>query len=213
MGAEWFPCLANFVYPSLILLGSLAYFMVGVLIFTFLNTLVFLCDFKNHKNDFFLSLYPFIFHLCFIIFWISPENKILIYTTLGCLFSLLFGLLHFSATTVVKIIYVAYKIIKSTCFKNKVDPKKPLQNKLAKQSINKLVNTIIKKKGKSFSPKKIKNSNSKEEKVEKKVEKKNEKKTEKKVGFTSRFAPKGTKKEKSKIKREKSAPKNQIVIN
>ncbi len=47
--------------------------MIGVLVFTLSDFSMAAFNFKQAKNAFFLSIYPLIFHCCFLIFYFASD--------------------------------------------------------------------------------------------------------------------------------------------
>jgi hypothetical protein len=122
---EWLICFANFLYPLLILIENPTCFLILIMVFTSINSLIILKDISKNKNYFVLSLYPLVFHSCFIVFYYSESTPTLIYAEIVCLLCLLLGLVHFSLTFCLKMLCFMAKIIKKMCSKSKVSPKIP----------------------------------------------------------------------------------------
>lgn len=132
MLADSFSCLANIYFPLLVLIENPLFFLVGASFFTLCCTLAVLKDLKNNKNLFLLSLYPLLFHTCFLIFYFCSSHQILIYTEIACLLMLLIGIAHFSLTVIVHILNFFFKLIKKICSRNSVRPLKALNHKINK---------------------------------------------------------------------------------
>ena len=114
---EWLICLANFLYPFLVLLEEPLYFMVSISLFSVLNIAVAKRQMRTSRNNFFLSLYPFLFHLCFWVFCLCKNNTVLVYTEIACMTILVLGCLHNSITMVVTILYYTVRYIQYLCRK------------------------------------------------------------------------------------------------
>lgn len=123
--AEWSGCMANFIYPLLVLLRNPLVFLVGVGLFTLGNVVFALRDLRRNKNYFVLNLYPLMFHGCFIIFFFSSSEKVLIYTEIVSLLCLLVGVAHFSLTAVIKIIQFGFKLLRAIFSNRKIEPLHP----------------------------------------------------------------------------------------
>jgi hypothetical protein len=108
--------------PFLVLLESPVPFLVVVTIFTFFNFAVAAKQMKAEKNAFVLTIYPLLFHLCFIVFYYSTSNGVLVYTEIICLLVLLLGSLHNTISIIATIIYTIYRIIRKLCKSNKIEP-------------------------------------------------------------------------------------------
>lgn len=74
-------------------------------------------------NSFILSLYPLIFHTCFLIFYWSPSLKVTIITELVCLGVYLLGVIHHIVTLAYEVIIFLAKYIKMSRKERKVTPK------------------------------------------------------------------------------------------
>jgi hypothetical protein len=112
---QWHICQANFIYPLLVLLPDPAYFMVAIAIFSGLG--VFIC-FKKKKmrvNSFILSLYPFAFHVCFMILYWCSSMEVLICTEVSCLGLYLMGSVHHCLTFLYEILTFFKFIFKNLC--------------------------------------------------------------------------------------------------
>lgn len=121
---EWLICLANFVYPFLVLLESPLPFLIIVSIFTFINLVIAFKQIKREKNSFVLTIYPFVFHMCFMVFYFCSSNDILVYTEIICLIVLLIGSLHNTISMLVSLLHAVYKIIKRMCKSSQIKPKR-----------------------------------------------------------------------------------------
>ena len=53
---------------------------------------------ERRLNSFVLSLYPFFFHVCFMVFYFAQSNKVLLITQLVCFTVFLLGSVHHSLT-------------------------------------------------------------------------------------------------------------------
>ena len=115
---EWLTCMANFLYPFLVLLEEPLYFMVGIQLFTLLNVAVAKRQMRTSRNNFVLSLYPLLFHLCFWIFCFCESNTVLVYTEITCMVILVLGCLHNSLTMIITILYYSVSYLKYLCSKN-----------------------------------------------------------------------------------------------
>ena len=114
---EWLVCMANFLYPFLVLLEEPLYFMVSISIFTISNIVVAKKQIRTSKNNFLLSFYPFLFHSCFWVFCYCDNNTVLVYTEIVCMTTLVLGCLHNSITMIVTILYYFFRYIKYICSK------------------------------------------------------------------------------------------------
>jgi hypothetical protein len=63
--------------------------------------------------------YPILFHVCFLIFYISKEDAILAMTSIACLGVFLLGSIHHILSTVVAIVHFFVKTVKNACKKTK----------------------------------------------------------------------------------------------
>ena len=95
---QWHLCQANFIYPCLVLFSNPAIFLVVILFFTILGVVIAFKKREMRINSIILSLYPFLFHICFMIFyWVSSVNIIII-TQIVCLGIYFLGVIHHSLT-------------------------------------------------------------------------------------------------------------------
>jgi uncharacterized membrane protein (DUF485 family) len=78
--------------------------------------------FRTGKNAFILTLYPFVFHLCFVVFYFFENTEVLIIAEEVCLVSLLIGSVHIFITVVITNIYNLYKLIESSYCNNRINP-------------------------------------------------------------------------------------------
>ena len=118
---QWFACLANSLYPLLVLIEKPIYFLVLVGIFTLLNALIYFRSISTNKNSFLLSLYPLIFHFSFFIFNYSSSPTLILYTELIAVFSLLIGLIHNALTAFIKMVLSIVKIFRKLLINNQVN--------------------------------------------------------------------------------------------
>lgn len=114
---NWFICFSNFIYPLLIVFDSPIYFLAGILLYTLFQVFV---SFKGVSlNKKILSLYPFIFHVCFIIFyWITDLMMIQI----ACLLILLIGSVHYLLYEFILVAKIIFVLAKRYIFNNSVTP-------------------------------------------------------------------------------------------
>ena len=90
-------------------------------------------------NSFTLSLYPFLFHICFMmIFWLK-DNKVLVYVELICMSVFFLGSVHHSLTLLYMIAAFLIRTIKNICKTDKVSPKVPGVKEKEKESPSSLV--------------------------------------------------------------------------
>jgi hypothetical protein len=118
-----------------------------------INLVTIFWELKKNKNYFILTLYPFIFHVCFLIFRFASSKNVLIYTELVSLASLLLGLLHLSLTFLCRVLQIMFKVYRF-CSTNRISPHFTFPKKIAKH-ISKLVGPFVReKKQKSLNKKK-----------------------------------------------------------
>lgn len=110
------------MYPLLVLLKDPSYFLIVISLFTVANVLLVSKNFSKNKNYFVLTLYPLIFHTCFLVFYYSSSETILVYTEICCLLCLLVGLIHYSLTAIIKSLHFIGKLLLANCFNKKILP-------------------------------------------------------------------------------------------
>jgi len=91
---QWYLCQANFLLPGLVLLTNPTIFLVIVQIYTLLGVIISFKKKSSRINSTILSTYPFLFHICFMIFYWTESTEIIIITELVCLVVFLMGVVH-----------------------------------------------------------------------------------------------------------------------
>ena len=116
--------------PCLVLLEDPKIFLVVIQIYTILGMVISFKRTEMRVNSFILSIYPFLFHVCFLVFYLSSSIKVLILAELVCLGVYLLGLVHHIATIIFEIIKFFIKLVKKCMKKNRVKTKKNQENKV-----------------------------------------------------------------------------------
>ena len=91
---QWYLCQANFLLPCLVLLPMPLIFLIVIQGYTLLGVFIAFKKKEARVNSFILSLYPFFFHLCFIIFYVTDSLEIIQPTQLVCMACYLIGIIH-----------------------------------------------------------------------------------------------------------------------
>ena len=120
---QWYLCQANFLLPTLVLLANPGFFMVIVLFYTFLGVVIAYKKKELRKNNVLLALYPFLFHLCFMIFYWCETVEVIVVTELVCLCVYLVGLFHHVLTLIYDFGCFLAKLWKSCKKGNKITDK------------------------------------------------------------------------------------------
>ena len=84
---------------------------------------------EKRLNSFLLELYPFLFHVCFMIFYWSPSVEVTIVTEMVCMGVYLVGTAHHLLFVVYEIINFLVKLFKLYRKNNQVDPKEKHKSK------------------------------------------------------------------------------------
>ena len=121
---QWYTCQANFLIPCLVLLEDPKIFLVVVQLYMILGIVISFNRKEMRANSFILSIYPFIFHVCFMVFYFSSSNNVIILAELICLGVYLLGLVHHIATIIFEIFAFLIRLVKKCMKKNKVQPKR-----------------------------------------------------------------------------------------
>jgi energy-coupling factor transporter transmembrane protein EcfT len=120
---QWHLCLANLLYPFLVLLTNPIVFLIVVFIFTLLGPIVAYRRTSHRLNSLVLSFYPFLFHCCFLIFYSTSSTEILAIAQMVCLSLFLLGSAHHTLTLIYEVLAFAVWFVRTGCKSNKVDPK------------------------------------------------------------------------------------------
>ena len=109
--------------PCLVLLPNPAIFLVVIFFYSLLGVVIAFKKRTQRVNSFVLSLYPFIFHLCFMgIYWCKAPEYLILFQ-LACLATFLVGSAHYILTFTFEILAFGFKLMKKICAsKNKVMP-------------------------------------------------------------------------------------------
>ena len=105
------------------LLSDPSVFLVVILLFSLVGVMICFKKEEMRINSTILTLYPLLFHFCFMIFYWSNSTEVLIVTELICLGSYLIGLIHHILTLLYEIGTFWIKIFKNCCKSNKVSHK------------------------------------------------------------------------------------------
>ncbi len=98
-------CEANCLLPALVLFSEPAYFLVPIFFFLALGIAINFKKKEHRLNCLIMSLYPFLFHLSFMIFYWCSSNEIVVITEIFCLLIYFIGSVH-------HIIFMLYEIIR-----------------------------------------------------------------------------------------------------
>ena len=109
---QWYQCQVNFLLPCLVLLSSPLYFLIIVFFSSFLGVIIAFKKRNLRVNSFILSLYPFLFHSCFIILYWAKSEKVLALAQLICLIIFLLGSVHHCLTLFYEVIVGVFKFIR-----------------------------------------------------------------------------------------------------
>ena len=121
---QWYFCETNFLLPCFIFISNPAFFLIVIFFFSLLGIIISFRKKSKRWNSFVLSLYPFIFHLCFMIFFWCSNIKVIIITELICLTTFLLGSIHHCITLIFEIVAFLSKLVKKMFKTNKIDPMK-----------------------------------------------------------------------------------------
>ena len=121
---SWYLCQANFIYPCLALLSTPVIFLVLIFLFSGLGVGIAYKKKTTRLNSIVLSVYPFLFHICFMIFYWSKDNQILVITEIACLAIFSLGSMHHCLTLIYELTMFFVKVVKELCLsrRNKVKP-------------------------------------------------------------------------------------------
>ena len=119
---QWYNCQVNFLVPSMVLINSPIVFLVVIFLYSGLGVGIAIRK-RDRLNSLLLSIYPLVFHICFMVFYVEPPTRVVVYTEMICLLVFLIGALHNSLFLVYEIVVTAAKGIKHLCKSNRVDPK------------------------------------------------------------------------------------------
>ena len=121
---SWYLCQANFIYPCLALLSTPVIFLVLIFLFSGLGVGIAFKKKTTMLNSIVLSVYPFLFHICFMIFYWSKDNQILVIAEIACLAIFSLGSMHHCLTLIYELIMFFVKVVKELCLhsRNKVKP-------------------------------------------------------------------------------------------
>jgi hypothetical protein len=122
VGEQWYLSQANFVYPCLVLLPSPAIFLIAILLYSALGVALAWNRHEWRLNSVLLNLYPFLFHVCFMVFYWCPTPKILVVTEILCLAIFLAGSVHHCLTLVVEGVVTLVKLVRQFCLSSRVAP-------------------------------------------------------------------------------------------
>lgn len=126
---QWYFCQINFLLPCLVLLSNPLFFLIGIFFYSFLGVVIAFHKRKTRINSFILSLYPFFFHVCFLVlYWVKSE-KVLALTQLICLVVFLLGSVHHCLTLIYEILAFGFKLVRQMCKNKKIEPKTPKKKK------------------------------------------------------------------------------------
>lgn len=120
---QWYNCQANFIYPSLALLFSPLPFLIVIFFYTLLGVAIAFRKRSQRVNSFFLSLYPFLFHCCFMVFYWCKSPYYLIIFEIACILIFLIGSIHHSLTLSYEILKFLVKLVRDVCKPKQVSPK------------------------------------------------------------------------------------------
>jgi hypothetical protein len=119
---QWHLCQANFLYPCLTLLPSPVPFLLAVLPFSALGIAAARRKRRQRINSVVLAFYPFLFHCCFMVFYWSTANDVLVFTQLICISLFLLGSMHHTLTLFYDVLAFAVRLVHHCCKGNRVKP-------------------------------------------------------------------------------------------
>jgi hypothetical protein len=115
---QWYLCQANFLLPCLVLFPSPVIFLTVVQLYTLLGVVIGFKKRRMRANSTILAIYPFLFHVCFMVFYWSTSAEVLIITEMLCLGTYLMGVFHHFLTLLYELAMVLAKIYRRCRRKN-----------------------------------------------------------------------------------------------